>query len=324
MRESSLLLHIYGQNAALPARVSLPPGDDMGAVRFDPGGGGDAEVLVAVDQLADGVHVDVAHTSLSQVGRKAVTRNLSDVAAMAAVPLAAVVAACLPRDFGQTRAEALFDSLRRAAAAFDCPLIGGDIAMWDHPLLLSVTVLARPEAGIAPVKRSGAAGGDLLYVTGRLGGSLIELHGYTHHLDFEPRLHVARRLATVCRPSAMIDLSDGLAADLPRLLAASGDLVGEIELAQLPISEAAQLAAERSGRPSWQHAVGDGEDYELLFTVDPAQTQRHLPESIEGVPVTRIGRVRKRLQPDEPPLLLMDEEGQVRPLDSTGWEHTGT
>ncbi len=336
MKESALLSWIYGHNRELPPQVSLPPGDDMGAVRFpvvadaaassaSGGGGGGVDVLVAVDQLADGVHVDVAGTPLSQVGRKAITRNLSDVAAMAAVPVAAVAAGCLPRDFGQERAEQLFDGLRRAAAAFDCPLVGGDISMWDHPLLLSVTVLARAEAGIAPVRRSGAAADDLICVTGRLGGSLIELHGYTHHLDFEPRLHLARRLAAMCRPTAMIDLSDGLGADLPRVVAAAaGDvrLTAEVELAALPVSEAATVAADRSGRPAWEHAVADGEDYELLFTIDPTLAERHLPSHIEGVPITRIGRLR-RAGGDEPAMVLVDEAGQAHPALDLGWEHQG-
>src|SRR5690606_30452530 len=122
-----------------------------------------------------------------KVARKAITRNLSDVAAMAARPSGAVVAASLPRDFGEARANELFDHMRKTAEAFGCPLFGGDLAMWDHPLLLSVTVLAEP-AETAPVLRSGAKVGDIIYVTGQLGGSLQNVAGRCHHLDFEPRL----------------------------------------------------------------------------------------------------------------------------------------
>ena len=124
--KNDLLRYIYRSNAVMPPGVTIPPGDDMGAVRV-----GDRTVLVTVDQLADGVHVNLATATLDQVGRKAVTRNLSDVAAMAVKPVGAVVAACLPRDFGEANATGLFDAMRDAAAAFDCPLVGGDIMMWD-------------------------------------------------------------------------------------------------------------------------------------------------------------------------------------------------
>src|SRR5690606_5727421 len=115
-------------------RVVIPPGDDMGGVTI-----GGQRVLVAVDQVADRVQVDLATTPIEKVGRKAITRNLSDVAAMAAKPVGCVVAASLPRSLGEAKANALSDAMRTTAAAYDCPLFGGDVSIWEGPLLLTVT-----------------------------------------------------------------------------------------------------------------------------------------------------------------------------------------
>lgn len=292
MREFDLLAEVFKRNVSLPDRVTIPPGDDMGAVRF-----GDRDLLVTVDQVADGVHVDVANTALDRVGRKCVTRNLSDVAAMAVEPVAAVVAVSLPRDFGEARALELFEAMRRTAEHYHCPLIGGDVAMWDHPLLASVTVFADP-AGIEPMRRTGGPGaqpGDAIYVTGQLGNSLAT----GHHLDFEPRLTTARALAgdPATRPKCMIDLSDGLGRDLSHLCRGS-----IIEAEALPLREGAD----------WRAAMGDGEDYELLFT---AETDA-MPSMIGDVPVTRVGTVT-----DDGQLLVQLPDGTTHPFSGMGWEH---
>jgi thiamine-monophosphate kinase len=139
MREFDLLQHVYAANSALGAEVVIPPGDDMGGIRW-----GNRLLLATVDQVADGVHVQVEGTPLDLIARKAIVRNLSDVAAMAAVPLGAVAAVSLPRDFGEDRARQLADALRHHADRYHCPLFGGDVSMWDHPLLITVTVFAEP------------------------------------------------------------------------------------------------------------------------------------------------------------------------------------
>lgn len=311
MREWDLLRHVYRSNASLGERVSIPPGDDMGAVRI-----GEQDVLITVDQVADGVHVDLKTTPIEKVGRKAITRNLSDVAAMAAKPVAAVVAASLPKSMDEATAKRLFDAMREAAAAYDCPLVGGDVSMWDGPLLLTVTILAEP-AGIEPVLRKGARAGDAIYVTGSLGGSLEAIDGYTHHLDFEPRIALARKLAgdPATRPHAMMDLSDGLASDL-RHICDAGELRAVIEAEKLPISAAARKAAMVSGRDAWMHAVADGEDYELLIAAPPGA----LPRELDGVRITEIGRFEP---PDEPTLQVVLADHSTLELDNLGWEHRG-
>ncbi len=331
MRERDLLGHIYAANSRLDgAAVSIPPGDDMGGLRVpalaaNGESAGDAEVLVTVDQVAEGVHFDLATTPLEKIARKAITRNLSDVAAMAADPLGAVVAVSLPRDFGEDRAKQLFDLLRQAAADYDCPLVGGDISMWDGPLLLTVTVLAHG-GGVEPVRRSGARPGDALFVTGTLGGSLVTIDGRTHHLDFEPRVHVARQLAFLpdVNVHAMIDLSDGLAADLPRVCEASG-VRAELWVDRLPVSRAAHAAEQADGKPAWRHALDDGEDYELLFAVPIEQAPRLRPGVFNGVPVTQIGRIlASTATPRAASLVTLRwSDGRCEPMPSGGWDHTG-
>ena len=319
MRELELLSHVYRSNPGLPSAVTIPPGDDMGAVSI-----GGATVLVTVDQLADGVHFDLNSTPIEKIGRKAITRNLSDVAAMAAKPVGAVAAACLPRGFGEARAKALFDAMRVTADSFDCPLIGGDISVWDQKLILTVTVFAEPD-GVEPVLRSGARVGDTVYVTGQLGGSLISLDdraGYTHHLDFTPRLALARTLASdsVMRPGAMLDLSDGLGLDLTRICELSG-VSAQIQIDQLPISDAAMLAGKQSGREPWQHALSDGEDYELCFTAPLGAPPGVIPSQIEGVAVTAVGHIVEPVSGPRVGVLLPD--GTEAETSGLGWEHAG-
>ena len=227
------------------------------------------------------------------------TRNLSDIAAMGAVPVAAVVAAALPRGMEQAMAQRLLVAARETGAAYGCPVIGGDISVTEGPLTLSVTVLAEP-AGVEPVTRGPARPGDVLWVSGELGGS-----GAGHHLRFEPRLGLGRALAAdpASRPTAMIDLSDGLAADLPRIAAHA-----EVDLSRLPLRPG--LAA-----PAWEHGIGDGEDHELLFALPPEAV---LPPEVAGVRVTPIGRV-----VDAGEIRWLDADGLACRPAATGWEHRG-
>ncbi len=325
MHEFELLKHVYSANAALPRTVSIPPGDDMGGLRLPPVAAGSAnEILVTVDQILDGVHIDAARTPLEKIARKAITRNLSDVAAMAALPLGAVVAVALPRNFGADRATMLFDHLRQVAAHYDCPLIGGDISMWDHPLLMSVTVLAT-RAGIEPMLRRGAKVGDVICVTGHLGGSTLTVDGCTHHLDFEPRLSLARKLAgdPERRPHCMIDLSDGLARDVGHLCDAGedGGVSALLWADKLPVSRAAHAASHSDRVSPWWHALSDGEDYELCFTVSAHQAETSLPAAIDGVPITQVGIMTQAN--GKPGVSVQMPNGDIMPADDAGWEHHG-
>jgi thiamine-monophosphate kinase len=314
MREFDLLRHVYAANRDLDPRIEIPPGDDMAMLRLDA-----SRVLVAVDQLIDGRHVDVAATPLDLVGRKAVTRSLSDIAAMAAVPRATLVAVVLPPDFGEDRATALFDAMRDVAARYDCPLIGGDIAFHSavaggppHPLTCSVTVLAEPGPAGA-VRRAGAQPGDAIYVTGELGGAMNAGSGgggganagAAHHLTFEPRIAEALALADVLgeRLHAMIDISDGLGRDAGHIADASKVTI-ELDAARLP----------RRNGCTWQQAIGDGEDYELCFAATG-----DVPGDIGGAPITRVGTVTGSASPGR--CVIVAPDGERRDAADLGWEH---
>src|SRR4051812_35592181 len=193
-------------------RVMLGPGDDTAAVRFTPG----APVLVTTDMLLEGSCFVLAEAGARRVGRKAMAVNLSDIAAMAGVPGAAVVSVGLPRQGGRALAEELYLGLREMADAFDTPIVGGDTNSWNGPLAISVTLHGQAtERG--PVLRKGAKPGDWIFVTGPLGGSTLG-----KHLDFTPRVREALALHEAVDLHAMIDISDGLARDLHHICEESG------------------------------------------------------------------------------------------------------
>jgi thiamine-monophosphate kinase len=221
---------------------------------------------------------------------------------------AAVAAAALPRGFAERDGQGIVRGLLDCADAFGVRLVGGDLAATPGPLVLTVTLLG-DLGGRPPVLRSGAQPGDAVLVTGSLGGSLLG-----RHLRFRPRQAEGLLLAQRYAPHAMIDISDGLARDLHHLLEESG--VGARLLAEkIPIADDARRAALASGRSPLDHALGDGEDYELLFTLDPAAVARLLAEQPLDVPLTQIGEITA----GGATLVLPD--GTERPLEPTGWEH---
>ncbi|MCK4873949.1 MAG: thiamine-phosphate kinase [Phycisphaerales bacterium] len=298
VREFDLLAKIYQASKLDPRRVPIGPGDDMGMVRLD---GTDA--LLAVDQLVEGVHFNLTDASIESIGCKAVNRSLSDVAAMAAVPIGALATACLPRSLGEARADALFQAMHRTARQHDCPLFGGDITIWDGPLVLTVTVAAEPvEPG--PVRRDGARVGDHVFVTGLLGGSITS----GRHLTFEPRIREALALLKGLGPRlhAMIDLSDGLGRDAGHIAHDSGAAI-HLDAKLIPCHPGV----------TWQQALGDGEDYELAFTTDiDADALRKI---VPSVWIQEVGRVEPAKH--GPAVLVIEPDGTQRSGEQFGWEH---
>ncbi len=258
-------------------------GDDLAVLDPPPG-----RLLAGMDPVLDGVHLNVARHGHAAAGRKAVNRNLSDVAAMGGTPTAVLLSIVVPKSNTIADAVACFDAAREAAVAAGCELVGGDFATWGGPLVVTAAVLGSAEQ---PVPRTGATPGDGLFVTGPLGGSILG-----RHLTFAPRLAEGRRLAA-SGVSAMMDLSDGLARDLPRLLNGLG-----ADLNAVPIHPDATRLAADTGRPPLWHALNDGEDYELLFAAATPPSD---------VASTRIGTVT-----DEHAIHL-----DGRPVPLGGWEH---
>ncbi len=284
--------------------VTLGIGDDAAAIKSSSGG----ELLVATDMLAEGVHFAFPPATPQLVGRKGLAVNLSDIAAMGGRATAAFVSIVLPMDRGVEFAKQLHTGLLELANEYDVVLAGGDTNSWRGPLVVSVTVVGEP-LGSRPITRRGAKPGDALFVTGSLGGSITG-----RHLTFVPRLREVKRLLEMVEIHAMLDISDGLAADLHHLLDQSG--VGAVlETHRLPISNAAQeqATAERS---ALLRAFSDGEDFELLFAVSPSDAQR-LESCWEDVtPVTRIGSITA-----ETGCFVTENHRYFTRLEPLGWTH---
>jgi thiamine-monophosphate kinase len=282
-------------------------GDDAAVVRWPPG----ADCLVTVDMLTDQVDFRLEEADPQKIGRKALAVNLSDMAAMAGVPIAAVVALVLPRRGGQKLAEELYAGLLPLAAEHNVALAGGDTNSWDGPLAISVTLLGRPTKR-GPLVRSGARPGDKIVVTGSFGGSILG-----HHFDFEPREREATELHERYGLHAGIDVSDGLSLDLSRLAAESG-CRARLELDRIPIAAAAhELAAQRGdGVTPLEHALGDGEDFELILAVSPAAAEQMLREQPLPVQLACIGEFVPGAG-----LIAVEASGRERPLAPRGFEH---
>jgi thiamine-monophosphate kinase len=283
-------------------RVLVGPGDDCAVLA--PSG---RPLLVTTDVLTDGVDFRLAEVGGRAVGRKAMAVNVSDIAAMAGVPLAAVVGVVLP-DAGDTRrlAEDLFHGLREVADAFNIAVVGGDTNAWPGGLVVSVTVLGEA-TGRGPVTRGGARPGDWIFVTGPCGGSILG-----RHLSPAPRVREALALHAAVELHAMIDVSDGLAADLNHILEESR--CGAVMIAEaVPVHPDAVELSRRTGRRSLEHALGDGEDFELVFTVSPADGERLLRER----PVPGLTRIGECVGSG----LWLEEAGVRRPLEAAGWAH---
>jgi thiamine-monophosphate kinase len=303
MRELEFIEWIRTQLKFDPAVVPVGPGDDTAVVMC-----GSEKLLVTIDQLLDGIHFTLGEDSPKHIGGKAMARSLSDVAAMAALPLGGVVGVMLPKGFSRDQAEAMFTGLRKVAETFRCPIVGGDVATWPGPLAINVTVFARP-AGIRPILRSGAKVGDAVCVTGFLGGAWRT----NRHLKFVPRIHEARMLASRHELHSMIDISDGLASDLAHICHASG-VGAEVFAADVPIHPDA-----RSAPPPMTQldaALGDGEDYELLFTLPASQADDLLKDQPLTIKVAKVGMITQ-----DKSILLVRPDGQKEPLKVTGWEH---
>jgi len=298
--ELQLVEWLRGRQTHHPS-VILGIGDDMAVLRTT----GD-RILVSSDMLLDGVHFDTHRHPLNAIGRKVIACSLSDCAAMAVRPLSATVSVALPESMSVSEAEELHAGMFSMAEEFQLAVAGGDTNRWPHPLAIDVAVTAIPYPGVEPVRRGGAKPGDGLYVTGRLGGSL-----FGHHLAFHPRVREAESLSRRLgqRLHAMIDISDGLSLDLWRLCIASrvGAELNERELHRV-ISEDARGSAVSSGRTPLEHALNDGEDFELLMAIEGEAL-------VEGVPLFRIGRI------TESGLTMIRDGGIIESLEPRGYVH---
>lgn len=254
--------------ARIPAdpRLEVPPGDDAAVIRPPAA----RRTVVTVDMLMEGVDFRLGpDCTPAQVGHKSLAVSLSDLAAMAARPEAAVAAVALPRRRGDEIGRGLLDGMLALAARHGVTLAGGDTNAWDGPLVVSVTALGSVPPGAA-WRRDGARVGDLLVVSGACGGSLLG-----RHLAITPRVDEALAVAAAFVVHAAIDISDGLSLDLARMMDASGT-AAVLDLPAIPIHADAVVLADRlaEGRTPLDHALGDGEDFELLLAMPAAEALR--------------------------------------------------
>lgn len=257
--------------------VLVGPGDDTAVVSYN----SREYLILTTDCVVEDVHFSRKETTLFQIARKALAVNLSDIAAMGGLPLYALVCAGLPQGFTRREISELIRGLNYMAEKFQFDIVGGNLTR-SEKLFIDVSLIGRVEKKYLKL-RSGAKAGDLIFVTGALGGSRLK-----KHLTFTPRLKEARELVKKFPVSAMMDISDGLSTDLIHLAKESG--VGfKIYLEKIPLSyDALRMSKDR--KEAIFHALNDGEDYELLFTV-PERCK--LPEYLGSVPLTCIGEITK-------------------------------
>ncbi len=292
----------------LPAhpRVSLGPGDDAAVVQF-PG----HSCVWTVDLLTDGVDFELETLGAARVGRKVLAVNLSDLAAMAARPVAALIALALPRADAPRLARELYEGLLPLAHDYKLAIAGGDTNTWDGRLVVSITLLGdlHPRG---PLTRAGAKAGDKVVVTGQFGGSILG-----HHFDFEPRVNEAIELMSRYELHAGIDVSDSLSLDLWRLAEESG-CGAELNVDKIPIAPAAFEAARHAsdGRTALDHALEDGEDFELILAVAPQIADAMVAEKPIACGLACIGQFVA-----EKGLWQIDGTGARRALAPRGFEH---
>ena len=267
--------------------------------------------VVTTDMLMDGVDFRVADCGARRAGRKALAVNLSDLAAMASRPVAVLLSLALPKLGGRKMAEELYEGLLPLADEFEVIVAGGDTNSWDGPLVMSVTAIGEVNPR-GPLVRSGARPGDAIVVTGEFGGSILG-----KHLDFQPRLRESLLLHEQFQLHAGIDVSDGLSLDLARMARESG-CGAIVELDAIPIAPAARELAARcdDGVSALDHALGDGEDFELILAVPTDEAERMLRQSPVSVSLKCIGHF-----VDETGLWTRSPDGDREPLEPRGYEH---
>ena len=289
-------------------------GDDCAVQRVAKG----FDVLVTTDFCIQGIHFRREWHSPEVVGRRSLTRGLSDIAAMGGEPATAFLSLAVPRKLPQKWVDGFIKGLLAAAGEFKTALAGGDTAESPSGIYADIVV-----TGYVPhlraVLRSGARPGDHICITGTLGGSAAALdeffagrtpkpQDFPRHFSPTARIAVGRFLREKRMATSMIDLSDGLSTDLAHICEESG-VGAEIWAANVPRAR----VERRALTVSLKLALHGGEDYELLFT---ARSGKRIPARIVGVPITRVGRITRQKK-----IVLVDERGTRHPLRNQGWEH---
>ncbi len=303
------------------AAVTISIGDDAAAIQ--PSAGHCS--LITTDMLVEGVHFDLSYTDPESLGRKAVSANLSDIAAMGGTPRFFLMACAIPAQLSLPFIEEATRGMIQRGEEFGATLVGGDTCAAPDRLVISITMLGEqlPERVI---RRTGAQPGNRICVTGTLGDSALGLRLLRQgerqgvlvrrHLDPTPRVRFGALLARDRIPTAMIDISDGLLADLGHILEHSS-VGAQIQLSVLPLSKEFREYCTSESDDSRHLALSGGEDYELLFTVPPEIMPQLAALSIrEQVPVTTIGTITA-----ERKLAVIGADGAEITVSGKGFDH---
>jgi thiamine-monophosphate kinase len=299
-------------------------GDDVALIQSSPG----KVLLATTDLLLEDIHFTLAHTNPLALGKKALAVNLSDIAACGGRPLAFLVSLALPAEQEVDFAKALYKGMMEQARQFSCSLIGGDTSRGEK-LMISITLIGEAEEGKV-VFRHGAKEGDLVFVTGTVGDSALGLEQLRRGekagsfierlLDPVPRVREGREIARQGLATAMIDISDGLVADLGHILEASR-AGAQIQLAQIPLSEQYRNKIEEYQSDPYSFALIGGEDYELLFTARPEKKEGvvNVAQAL-GTPITLIGEITEA----SAGLKIIGADGKELPIGQKGHDHFKT
>lgn len=294
--------------AALPGILGLKPG--VGGVQFgdDMASLGKPDWLWTTDMLMDGVDFDAQQHSWHAIGQKALAVNLSDCAAMGVRPRVALVALALQNRLSMAEATELMRGITDIGVRYRCRITGGDTNSWDQPTVISITVAGRPEPYLKPILRSGGRPGDRIFVSGKVGGSILG-----RHMTTRPRVGLGLRLNRGFPPTCMIDISDGLACDLWHICQASG-CGAELDETALTgaIHPDAFTLAQTTGRAPLEHALHDGEDFELIVGLRGTLSE----STLKPHRLIEIGRLIADRE-----LVMVNAAGDRQPLDKRGWEH---
>ncbi len=310
-----------------PRAPEIGIGDDAAVLLMRAG-----EILLTTDAFVDGIHFDSAIANGCQIGARMVTASVSDIAAMGGTPRHVVVCLCIPPDLRLSAFDALAEGMVTSAESYGAAFVGGDTVRTTGPLVVAVSVTGLP--GARPILRSGAGEGDILAVTGRLGGcdaGLSVLRNESLALEFpdiaarhlEPRARVreGELLASSGLVTSMIDISDGLGAEIHHL--AESSAVGfSVNASNIPMFENLAEAAARLDRDPLEIALSSGEEFELLFTL--SIRERHEIDRLfeylrekTGIEITPIGEVR----PASEGVVLVLPDGSRRQLAPQGYDH---
>ncbi|HRR95849.1 MAG TPA: thiamine-phosphate kinase [Candidatus Ratteibacteria bacterium] len=278
MKEKEIIEFIRKSVITRSKNIIAGIGDDTAVVKYTK----NDYLLLTIDSIVENVHFKLNQATYYQIGKKAIAVNLSDIAAMGGIPLYILISIGLPEGEKETIGN-LLNGFKYMAKRYKFEIIGGNLTK-SNILFIDVCAVGKVEKKYLKL-RNGAKEGDLIYVTGNLGASQIK-----KHLNIKPRIEESRFLVKNFPISAMIDISDGLSSDLITLSKESN--VGfNIFLEKIPLSNEVKKIS-KTKEEEILHALNDGEDYELLFTI-PEKYKNNIPEKINKTKITLIGEITK-------------------------------